>query len=183
MKSILWEDRDRHSLEYFQLAPHAYGITLEGTVVLLMDGLPARVSYKVECNLDWRTKTVSIERDLAGDLKQLTLEVSDHQMWRAGDTAISFADGIFDVDLEITPATNTLPTRRIALKEGESRELDALWVRFPSLTLERLPQRYTRIGRNLYRYEALLSGFQTELEVDESGLVTHYHGYWRHVGN
>ncbi|WP_148681759.1 putative glycolipid-binding domain-containing protein [Candidatus Nitrososphaera gargensis] len=64
---------------------------------------------------------------------------------------IPFAAGIHDVDLEVTPATNTLPIRRLCLEDGKSQQVDAVWVHFPSLTLEWLQQRYTGIDRRHYR--------------------------------
>jgi uncharacterized protein len=181
LKTILWEYGDSYSLEYFQLGAHDTGFTLEGTIVLLFDKLPARIMYQVVCDTAWRTRTVTIHQEMAGETKQLALEVSESQAWHSGDTVIPFGTGFFDVDLERTPATNTLPLRRVELNEGESMHVDALWVRFPALTLEPLPQRYTNLGNRRYRYESLSSGYTTELEVDELGLVIHYHGLWQSI--
>jgi hypothetical protein len=86
-----------------------------------------------------------------------------------------------DVDLEISPSTNTLPIRRLNLAIGESRELTAAWVRFPELTVEPLAQRYTRLAERRYRYESVVSGFTAELEVDDLGLVVTYEGLWQRV--
>jgi len=86
-----------------------------------------------------------------------------------------------DVDLGISPSTNTLPIRRLNLAVGESRELTAAWVRFPELTVEPLAQRYTRLAERRYRYESIVSGFTAELEVDDLGLVINYEGIWRRV--
>ncbi len=85
--------------------------------------------------------------------------------------------GCLDVDLSVTPATNTLPIRRLALAEGAAAAVTAAWVRFPALTVEPLPQRYTRLGGGRYRYESD-TGFVTEIESDDLGLVTRYGGGW-----
>src|SRR5207245_10458825 len=81
-----------------------------------------------------------------------------------------------DVDLEISPSTNTIPIRRLNLALGQDSEVIAAWVRFPALTVELLPQRYTRTGANQYRYAS--RDFVTDLEVDDLGLVTRYEGGW-----
>ena len=88
-------------------------------------------------------------------------------------------EGLVDVDLQVTPATNTLPIRRLQLGVGESAETDALWVRFPELALERLPQRYTRTGEFRYTYESRGGAFRAELEVDAQGLVVRYGDIWK----
>jgi len=103
--------------------------------------------------------------------------------WRAkaspqvGDELASVGSSI-DVDLGMTPSTNTLPIRRLELAKGQSAELIAVWVRFPELTVEPLRQRYSRLEERRYRYESLDSGFSADLEVDELGLVTSYSGLW-----
>jgi hypothetical protein len=88
--------------------------------------------------------------------------------------------GCDDVDLAVTPATNTLPIRRLDLQIGQSKSVIAAWVKFPELTVEPLSQRYLRLGKDTYRYESN-TGFSTEIVVDELGLVTTYPGGWERI--
>lgn len=182
MKAILWENKDNHSLEYFNLTSSNNAFFLGGTILLLLEELPTRVTYKIECDKHWKTRAVAISQERSGNASHLTLKVSSRQIWKTtkGST-ISFATGIRDIDLEITPATNTIPIWRIGLKEGESQIVDAVWVRFPSLKLERLQQRYTRISRRFYKYECPSTGYQAQLEVDGSGVVVSYGDLWHRV--
>ena len=85
-----------------------------------------------------------------------------------------------DVDLGWTPATNTLPVRRLGLTVDEGRDLVAAWVR-PDLVVQPLPQRYERVGARRYRYESRGGRFGVELDVDEHGLVLDYPGFWRRL--
>jgi hypothetical protein len=89
--------------------------------------------------------------------------------------------GLTDVDLGITPATNTLPIRRLDPAIGESVAVTAAWVRFPELTVESLPQTYTRLAERRYRYESAGGAFVAAIEVDDLGLVIAYEGGWRRV--
>ena len=86
--------------------------------------------------------------------------------------------GCIDVDLNFSPSTNLLPIRRLDLGLGDAAEVRAAWLRFPSLTLEVLEQRYRRTGPTTYHYESLASGFACDLEVNDFGLVTHYPGFF-----
>jgi hypothetical protein len=84
-----------------------------------------------------------------------------------------------DIDLAITPATNTLPIRRLKLEVGQSPDVSAVWLTFPDLTLEILSQRYTRLEADrLYQSG---SGFSAELVVDDLGLVAFYPGGWERM--
>ena len=64
---------------------------------------------------------------------------------------------------------------------GEAADLSAVWVRFPELSVQRLPQRYTRLAERRYRYESNGGAFMAELEVDDLGLVIAYEGIWQRI--
>lgn len=178
----MWENSSDHSVEYFNLTVGDNEFVLKGTVVLLLDQMPACITYRVECDKNWKTRGAVIHQERAGDIKRLALTVNEEQMWQTEESTIPFAAGLYDVDLEITPATNTLPIRRINLKDGESQQVDAVWIRFPSLAVERLHQRYTRIDHRLYKYEKPSNGYEAQLEVDEFGVVISYDDVWYRVG-
>jgi uncharacterized protein len=91
--------------------------------------------------------------------------------WRDGAPADDLA-GCLDVDIEVTPATNALPIRRLALAIGEAAEVTAAWIRVPAATTEPLVQRYERTGTHTWRYTA--GAFDATLEVDDVGLPVSY---------
>ncbi len=72
-----------------------------------------------------------------------------------------------------------LPIRRLALATGESRDVSAVWVRFPSLAVERLEQTYERLEERRYRYRS--GSFTAELVVDDDGMVLQYGVDWKVV--
>jgi|TARA_Y100000780_G_scaffold231198_1_gene255887 hypothetical protein len=80
----------------------------------------------------------------------------------------------------LTPATNTLPIKRLNLGVGESRDIAAAYVPLPDqidgdFLPQRAQQRYTCLVPNQkYRYEGIFRNFKAELEVDEYGLVIDY---------
>jgi hypothetical protein len=88
--------------------------------------------------------------------------------------------GCHNVHLAITPATNTLPIRRLQLQVGHSESANAAWVKVPQLTVQPLPQRYARLTKNGYRYESS-NGFSAEILVDDLGLIIRYSGGWEQI--
>lgn len=181
IKAALWRNSDDTSIEYSTLYVSDGCFVLEGTVLLVLEHLPAKITYRVECDSQWRTRHAEVLQEQVGKISGLTLDVDANQHWQENQKPLLFADGLFDVDFEISPTTNTLPIHRLNLKVGESVESTAVWVRFPSLKLERLKQRYTRIGDGCYRYEAPEFGFQAQLEVDEAGLIAKYGDLWMRI--
>jgi uncharacterized protein len=88
--------------------------------------------------------------------------------------------GCLDIDLAVTPATNTLPIRRLHLEIGKSESVIAARIKFPEFDIQLLSQRYTHIAKNIYRYESE-TGFSAEIVVDDLGLVMTYPGGWKQV--
>lgn len=172
---LLWQRLDSPSLERFKLE-HGSTPVLSGTVVLELDGQPATVHYQIATTSDWKTRQVVVDLAWGDAEKRLELRVDDDQRWWRGEHELTHLRGLHDVDLSVTPATNTLPLRRLDPSVGQSYRVTAAWVKFPELDLEPLPQRYTRSGENLYRYESgnAFADFSAEITVDDSGLVTEY---------
>jgi hypothetical protein len=181
VKTVLWKKADDTSLEYSTLYSGDGCFVLEGSILLVFEQIPTRVTYRVDCDGRWQTRHVEVLQEQAERISRLTFAVDKDQRWQVNQQPLPFIDGLFDVDLEISPATNTLAIRRLNLGVGESAESTAFWVRFPSLTIERLRQRYTRISNRSYRYEAPELGFKAKLEVDETGIIVKYGDLWTRI--
>lgn len=178
-RALLWSRLGAPGSEYFSLWQDTDGWRLEGHVVTTAESVPLRVSYEIRCDPAWRTRDVQVRMVCEGRTTDLRLESDGQGAWRreGGDDAA--VQGCLDADLSVSPSTNTLPIRRLDLRVGESADVVAAWVRLPSLAVEPLPQRYTRVGEREYRYESRGGAFTALLVVDELGLVTHYPGGWQ----
>jgi hypothetical protein len=162
------------------------GARLEGGVVV-SEGAPFRsfwplwIEYEVRCDAAWRTRRAVVRAAVGAERRDLTLERGDDGRWKLGGEARPELEGCVDVDLGFTPSTNTLPIRRLLMNVGESATVDAAWVEFPSLSVRRLRQRYTRLGELTYRYENPETGFASVVEVDSAGLVVSYPPGWERI--
>ncbi|MBI2920046.1 MAG: putative glycolipid-binding domain-containing protein [Planctomycetes bacterium] len=84
-------------------------------------------------------------------------------------------DGCDDVEIPAAHATASLPVRRLALRAGESKDLDRVLVRVPQLDVERVRRRLTRLDETMYAWEGLgkdgTSAWRVELRADGTGAV------------
>lgn len=174
---IFWKSTEEGSLEHFTLSKTPDQFILEGVVLLRYDK-PTRVHYKVIASSSWLTQSVEVSM-VGTEHKNLRLEITPNQEWLLNGRRLETFTGLFDIDLGITPSTNMLPINRLKLEPGQQAELTAVWIRFPDLTVEPLPQRYTRLGANTYRYENADGSFSADLTVDELGVVETYGNFWR----
>src|SRR5262245_680566 len=183
IQSVLWRRNDIASLEYFVLARHNDGFLLEGGINAAIDSVPLTCHYEVECNASWHTRRVWISAERGKDWRAFELSSDGQGNWWRGDEALKHVQGFLDVDISLTPSTNTLPIRRLGLSVEQNADVDALWIRLPDLTIEPLAQQYTRTGERSYRYSSRGGAFTADLDVDEHGLVVNYGKFWERVAN
>jgi|SRR5688572_24047011 len=179
--TALWRTSDCTSLDNFQLVRFAQGYILSGRVLTVFDRAPADVFYAVLCNDAWITQSAAVQVRRGDVTRSIELRRSADARWWQGDTVLARFDGLSDVDISITPATNTLPIRRLAPGVGESHATDAVWIRVPELTFDRLPQRYTRTSQLRFHYESGDGAFHAVLDVDDAGVVVQYGDIWKRI--
>jgi hypothetical protein len=173
---------DNNSLEYAVAQPLEVGVELAGTIVAIHNDTPLEVQYSIECDDQWQTRSVSIEQRLGLERSSLSIAVDTTGKWidhRTG--SIDAVTGCLDVDLELTPITNTLPVNRLNLAIGQVEEIAVAWIRFSPLEIVRARQSYERLSEQTYRYRSLGSGFTADIDVDEIGLTVRYQGIWERV--
>ena len=176
-----WQDWSGSRREHTVINRSAAGISIDGTVISGGSEDPFAVRYRLECDSSWTLRAADIE--LTGEGGAIALVSDGHGAWkdRTG-RRLGHLDGAIDIDLSVSPLTNTLPIHRLGLAQGESRGILAAYVHFPDLTVTIDPQRYTCLEpMRRYRYESLDSDFTREIEVDLDGLVVVYPGLFRRI--
>src|SRR5262245_45997070 len=179
-RSLLWRRVDVPGLEHFRLREDVNAPRLVGTVLLAHEGRPIHVEYEIVCSRAWETRAVRVTCTHGPEVRRLEL-MAEGGRWRRGGSDVGAVADCLDVDLAVTPSTNTLPIRRLDLAIGAGRDVTAAWIQFPELAIEPLPQRYTRIAARRFRYESRGGAFTAELDVDERGVVVRYAQLWARV--
>lgn len=180
---VVWKNLLLNGTDHCALLRTTEGWLLKGTAVgILKDQRPTLANYEIYCDENWLTHRVQVERRIGRDVKDLSLSVESRGVWRSSGQELRDVRGCDDVDLALTPATNTLPIRRLNLQIGSSESINAAWVKFPELTVQPLSQKYTRLSKDTYRYESN-TGFSARITVDDFGLVTTYPGGWERIGS
>ena len=177
MKSeVLWRQLVDIGTEHLVLKING-GIHADSLAVGEIEGTAYRIRYRIDCDANWNVESVKVEDLLDGKVVALTRGENNRWTDGAGTTATELA-GCTDVDIMITPFTNTLPIRRLHLEPGEAREIAVVYVGVPGLAVSRFGQRYTCLSSggngSIYRYENVKSEFRADLKVDADGLVIDY---------
>ena len=178
-ESILWRALVWPGFEACRLSVQDSNWHLEGTAVLSHEQRPCRLDYHIVCDEAWRTLSAKVEGWLGSSIVDIQIKTDPSQRWWLNGVEQPEVMGCIDLDLNFSPSTNLLPIRRLDLAVGETADVRAAWLRFPSFQLEPLPQQYRRLGETAYRYESSGGQFVADLRVNRSGFVIDYPGIWQ----
>ena len=176
MGTVLWQDVTTGALDRCRLETGPDGLRLSGVVLTAAHGTPLDVRYLVETDPDGLTRRVELALDGGAVHRVLLADGTGRWRWEDGPELAEVA-GALDVDLAVTPATNTLPIRRLGLEVGQAADLSMAWVQFPGLEVLASAQRYERPAPDRWRFSS--GDFTAELLVDPDGLVLDYAGLFR----
>jgi hypothetical protein len=177
-RSVFWHGVDPFSAELFQLARGNRGWNMHGVVLI---GLPeggTEAQYWLQLDELWRSHRLQVEMSGA-HTTALDLVGDGRGSWSVGGRRAPELDGCVDLDLSITPSTNTLPIRRLDPPVGGIVATRVAWVRFPELEVQPDEQTYERLGDRRWMFRS--DDFVAELEVDADGLVVRYSDLWTRI--
>lgn len=182
--SVRWRRLDVPAKDTCALWRTATGYIMETTTETTFDDVPALVTCVLALDGNWRSSMSTLRLDWAArswPSPRLTLAGDAQGNWTIDGIAASHLKGCACVDIGCTPATNTIAIMLLDLAPGASATINSAWVQVPALTVSVLPQRYTRLDVNRFRYESFATNFTAELTTDAQGIVIDYGGIWRRV--
>ena len=176
-----WQDWSGKGIEHLVVREDSDEIVAEAAILGSIDVDNFAARYRIQCDGSWRVREVEISQ--IGNDRTIELASDGAGNWiDASANPLSELNGAIDIDISITPFTNTIPIRRLRLEPGQAQEILAVYVQLPGLIVATDRQRYTCLEPSrLYRYESLDSDFTRDIEVDDHGLVVNYPGLFRRV--
>ena len=182
-KDVLWKGLEILSLEHLNIVHKKDHIKIDS--VIIKEDEPLRIYYEIYCDIYWKVKSVNIKR-FSHELRSIFITSDKQGIWKdERGEEIEDLKGCIDVDISATPFTNTLPIKRLALKEGEHSNIRVVYIDVDKFILRSMNQKYTNISSNLegakYKYENLESGFNEEIFVDKDSLVVDYPNQFKRI--
>ncbi len=192
MRAVAWLKDHRAGCEFAAIALESDRLTARG-VAIGNSPIPYRLDYVLETGEGFVTTLLDVTSQGAEWKRSLVLRGNGAGSWTidarvegtphlpapGGDPAA--LAGALDCDLGFSPLTNVLPILRHRLLScGGQIELTAAWVSVPDLRVQADGQRYTSVGADRIRYDALDGSFSATITLDDDGLVVDYPGIaWR----
>lgn len=182
-REFIWQREDGIGQEHLTLSDRNGVIIADGFAIAKPGAEPIRVRYQVACDGNWVTRGVALTVEVAhGSPTVIELRSDGRGHWSNSDgSPLPQLEGCIDVDLTVTPFTNTLPIRRLGLQPGQGETIRVVWIDAESLRIVPETQVYTAIEPGVVRFEVPASGFHRDLEIDGDGLVVRYPGLFSRV--
>lgn len=166
--------KGKQTLEIFSLENHHSQKIAGGIVRGLINDRSFEMKYQLVLDATWKVKSLKIQM-LCAPFNFLTLSVDKYARWfNFNKEHLHDLDGCIDVDISVTPFTNSLPLKRLEAQYAIPQQLKVVYIKIPELEVSLVNQRYTKISENSYQYQNPVSGFNAKLTIDEHGLVLCY---------
>ncbi len=187
IKECIWQCMDALGLEHLRLTQSADNIIAESVVMGVTSDTPFHTHYRICCDLAWRVLEVDASPLYPGG-KAFSLRADGQGHWsnRMGKP-IPELNGCLDVDISITPFTNTLPIRRLKLQPVEYEDITVVHIALHTQAIRLVRQRYTCLQspvgdeQGMYQYQNFSYKYTSYLSVDADGLVCDYPEVYKRV--
>lgn len=161
-------------MEYCTVETSDTDIRIAGTIVGFGEDTPFSVNYDIIADRLWQVSSLEMAVEKNADCSWISLKRDPDGKWTQSGHIRPEWQQCIDIDISLTPFTNTLPINRLRLEANERTELNVLYINILRDEIRPVKQWYTKLNDKLYRYEGVVKDFKAEIGVDEDGLVTVY---------
>jgi len=175
-KIIIWKGLYYQSLEYCNIKVGNEQLEIASTILGIHEGKEYKIDYVTTLKPNWEMVGCRIESRLGESVNIQTLRYDGEGNWTNNGKPMNECKGCIDIDISLTPFTNSLPINRLQLQVNEVQYIKVLYIDILGRTIRSVVQQYTKISDHKYQYENVPNDFEAVITVDEWGIVTEYPG-------
>ena len=180
--SILWQGRQNDSREHCLINSNESGIKVDSVIIGKQADLIYRVEYSLLLDLNWQTLSFSISSLHNRVIQRIEYSSDGKGNWMDGDKPVPRLEGCLDIDLPLTPFTNSLPINRLKQQIGQESDVRVIYIDLLAEKISPLTQKYKRTGEGEYHYQNVPNDFEALIRTDHEGFVTDYPGLFLQSG-
>lgn len=178
-KNILWTGIEYHSLENCILTITDKGSAINSSIIGTYANALYKIEYRIRANQHWETTFFEIRSQMYDKLEIIDFRKEGKESWHVNGQPDEKFDGCIDIDISLTPFTNTLPINRLKLSEKEDEQIKVLYVGVLGRKMTPVLQKYTKLSPTDYKFENVPNDFESVISVDDLGLVVRYPGLFK----
>lgn len=174
---LIWRHLDTAGWEHVRVVADHPGWDVYDSIFVRTHGdLVLRGGYTLVTDKQWRTLELRLMVETSpGTMEGLHLMTEGDGRWTDADERhIPELDGIFDIEIQWTPLTASLPINRIPLEIGAEQQVSVAFISLPDLVIAPMVQTFARIDDSHVRHSSPVRPKMAELTIDEHGYVVEY---------
>lgn len=173
IRNIVWKGLDSDTLEFCSIS---FGecILVKSTIVGCSDGIPLKAEYEIQLSKNWLISSATIKTRLGNGEQSLQLVHNGHGKWFGNDREWKHLEGCLDIDISLSPFTNSLPLNRVQPEHLQEIKIAVVYIDILHFAITLEKQSYTRKADQLYGFSTERGDFTANIETDELNLVTRY---------
>ncbi|MDU9004488.1 putative glycolipid-binding domain-containing protein [Sedimentitalea todarodis] len=168
--AVLWVKQDGPGNDACRFADAEGGYLIDGSSTGADRSI---LRYRIRARRDRTTRRARI-----GAKSRIFVRRAPDDTWTLNGTPVPAVNGAKDIDLGFTPATVTLPLRRLKLDVGDEAEIMVASLDHEMERLIPLHLIYRRIANDQYECLKTETGTTSHLSVDAQGIVRTHQGHW-----
>jgi hypothetical protein len=168
--AVLWTRQDRPGNDACRFAAAEGGFLIDGSST---DAEGNVLRYRIRARDDGTTRRVRI-----GARSRIFIRRAADDTWMLNGNPVPDVTGAKDIYLGFTPASLTLPIRRLQLGVGDEKEILVANLDLDTETLTPLHLVFRRTATDRYECIESGSGVTSQLSVDANDIVQSQNGHW-----
>jgi hypothetical protein len=175
-KEIFWKGLQHSSFEKCVVKTTGEKTEVTSSIWGIFREIVYRVGYEIRVNQHWQTEYFNIQSEVSRVEKKFTYESDGMGNWKVDGVPVDAFKACIDIDISLTPFTNSLPINRLHLSRQQEKKINVIYIDILEQRISAMAQKYTRVSDFEYKYENVPNDFEAILTVDEFGLVVAYPG-------
>jgi hypothetical protein len=172
--NILWSGLEYCSLENCLVTTTETGTKINSVIVGKYGYKIYRVEYCIQTNEFWETLFFEVKSQHSNQIDYFTYQSDGKGNWMSKGIPVPQFKGCLDIDIPLTPFTNSLPINRLKLNTQEVGQIQVIYLDLLERQLKPVRQQYRRLSDTTYHYQNIPNDFEAVITVDEQGLVVDY---------
>ena len=172
---LVWKGLEDQTFEHCVVTRKTGQLEIQSKIEGPVNNVHTVVEYELVLDAAWTVSSLQVKMTAPAPEKIIKLTHNKFGEW-VDDTLHTRPDldGCLDIDISLTPFTNSLPVKRLCFKPGESREIQVLYFDLPAFDISMKKQRYTYQGGNVFKFESLDTGYTNVITFTAAGFVQQY---------
>lgn len=175
-QDIHWKSEYYHTSEHCRLSRLADRLEIQSHITGRYENTDIDLRYTLLTDLQWQVRSFTVNSRLNAVTTIITGAKTNTGSWLINGRPDPALDTCIDIDISLTPFTNSLPINRLSFIFGQPQQINVVYINILAGQVLHKQQQYTFLSPARYHFATIPNDFEAVITTDANGLVTDYPG-------